>query len=466
MSLISPIRTRSLKLNVPPCTVGITDGSERGDYVPQEHVFNRIGRPHHVINLMFQYYPDMENWPTQGTKRHGFYRHNDLNKGDGYFPLVLEEGGPWGQAYLRQIEEVRAYGQDAQLTLTLHPNTPEEDLIRIAKSLEPFGRMRIRINHECNGTWFYFNQRWSYGEVSDGFIRFHNILHEHAPEILTVACWNGKGEAYTEPEKADAGGQLTEDQLAPMFRTADIVSYDQYASLHWGWPDPDYDRNHPKDFFDVPFEVWWELLYEVHDRMCDLRGGETPLEIHEINEDADVIGIAKQAEWTTRFYRHVADLKLPWLTNITFYMFRDRGGLGLEQEDVDDPSKYEEMPALKAYSDAIGDPYFDMRIEEVVNESPSLRWKTATDAQGYGFTFDVPSRAEDCALELPGALNLLVKAGDRWYHKPAGVEAIEIGAAQQGALEVAVFAPPADGRNNSGEDYRIKSELNANLRIK
>ncbi|HBA85677.1 MAG TPA: hypothetical protein DCZ95_16470 [Verrucomicrobia bacterium] len=446
---IAPIRLAS-----PRCTVGISDGSERGSYVPQAHLLNQMGRPHHTINLMFQYYPDMENWPTQGVNYLGFYRNTQLNKGDGYFPLVLEENGPWGQQYLRQIEDVRAHGQEPQLTLTLHADTPDSVLKQIALSLVPYGRMRIRINHECNGVWFYFNQRWSYKEVSDFFIRFHNILHEYAPEVSTCACWNGPGEDYNKPDGAQCmRGQLTDDSLGPMFRAADIVSFDQYASLHWGWPNPAFDPKKPTEYFGLPFEIWWKLLDDCHNKMCDLRGEEVNIEVHEINEDANVIGAQAQAEWVTRFYNEAARLNLPWLTNITYYMFRDRGGLGLEKEDVNKPDVYSEQPALATYREAIRHANFEFRTEPLPAPAPSplsFKWVTPVQAEGIQFSYAIPQGTPNATLAFPADRNLLVGCDRQWTIKPVGQTYVKL-PCQPGeeTLAVKVFAPPADGKNNT-----------------
>ncbi len=458
-SLLAPSAIRKARLAPPPCTIGITDGSERGDYVAQSHLLDAIGRPHHVVNLMFQYYPDMADWPTQGVKWRGFFRNGQLNKGDGYFPLVLEEGGTWGQLYLRQIEDVRSHGQEPQLTLTIHCDTPDETLVRIAKSLAPYGRMRIRINHECNGIWFYFNQRWSYAQVSDFFIRFHNILHEHAPLVQTVACWNGRGEDYNKPKGFVSNwGKLTEDQLAPMFRVADIVSYDQYASLHYGWPDPNFDPKKPSQFFKVPFDSWWTLLDEAYADLCEARGGPIDFEVHEINEDAELVGDAAQARWTTKFYKEVVRRKLPWLRNITFYMFRDRGGLGLEREDVDDPAKFKAVPALAAYRDAIDHPWFAMKAETAERKLEArdlaMKWISPTDAEGREFEFKLPSAARRFSLSLPKASALLVGHGDRWIVKEPGVERVKLErAAGPKPVRVKIFALPADGKDNFAGAY-------------
>jgi hypothetical protein len=417
-----------------------------------------LGRPHHVVNLMFQYYPDLENWPTQGVNWHGFYRNNALNEGDGYFPLVIESEGQWGQLYLKQIADVRAHGQEPQLTLTLHCNTPDADLVAIAQSLRPYGRMRVRINHECNGVWFYFNRRWSYREVSDFFVRFHHILHEHAPEVLTVGCWNGPGEAYSEPHKLDTQGKLVEEELAGMFRVCDIVSYDQYASLHFDWPDPAFDFNRPTGSFSIPFEYWWKTLCDFHDSICELRGHETDIEVHEINEDVDLHGVYGQAEWVRRFYTEALKRKYDWLTNITFYMFRDRGGLGLEWEDVDDPKRFEPRMALDAYREAIHDPFFAYHVIcEGMPVDMRTRWVSSTNAEGLRCRFESDASGA-VLLELPRQQHVLVGCAGRWAVKQAGEDTVTV-AFSQGVNDVDMFLPPADGKNNDGGAYG--DELNA-----
>ncbi len=463
MTTMNNTLIRRIRLARPPCTIGITDGSERGSYVPQAHLLRQTGRPHHVVNLMFQYYPDLENWPTQGVNYRGFYRNTNLNKGDGYFPLVLEEGGPWGQLYLRQIEEVRAHGQEPQLTLTLHADTPDTTLKAIARSLAPCGRMRIRINHECNGVWFYFNQRWSYSQVSDFFIRFHNILHEQAPEVQTCACWNGPGEDYAKPEgAASMRGRLTPDSLGPMFRAADIISYDQYASLHWGWPNPAFDPHNPSEFFRLPFDVWWKLLDDCHRQMCELRGEEVNIEVHEINEDADVIGLEAQAAWVTRFYQEVVRRNLPWLTNITYYMFRDRGGLGLELEDLENPERYTEQPALAAYREAIQHPHFEHKVVSG-NTHPGgplqFTWNTPTDAEGYQMDYALPGTCRSASIRLPAHQGLLIQAGSQWKVTRPGQDRLlleNLPAAD--TLSLRVFAPPT-GLNPGAFKAQLPSAL-------
>ena len=45
------------------CAVDLGDGSERGEYVNQDYILHKLGRPHRAINLMYCYYPLDKEWP-------------------------------------------------------------------------------------------------------------------------------------------------------------------------------------------------------------------------------------------------------------------------------------------------------------------------------------------------------------------------------------------------------------------
>ena len=47
------------------CAVDLGDGSERGEYVNQDYILNKLGRPHRSISLMYCYYPLDEQWPAR-----------------------------------------------------------------------------------------------------------------------------------------------------------------------------------------------------------------------------------------------------------------------------------------------------------------------------------------------------------------------------------------------------------------
>ena len=47
------------------CAVDLGDGSERGEYVNQDYILNKLGRPHRAVSLMYCYYPLDETWPAR-----------------------------------------------------------------------------------------------------------------------------------------------------------------------------------------------------------------------------------------------------------------------------------------------------------------------------------------------------------------------------------------------------------------
>src|SRR5262249_1681648 len=124
------------------------------------------------------------------------------------------------------MKDVRRHGQDVTLTLAMDCAVKSDHLERIAEELAPFGRMRIRINHECDGTWFAYSKRYTHQESADFFIRFAKILRKRAPEVQTICCWGS----------VDEKGNLRHPDLAPMLEHAHIWSLDKYLSLHFAWP--------------------------------------------------------------------------------------------------------------------------------------------------------------------------------------------------------------------------------------
>ena len=47
------------------CAVDLGDGSERGEYVDQDYILHKMGRPHRAISLMYCYYPLDKTWPVR-----------------------------------------------------------------------------------------------------------------------------------------------------------------------------------------------------------------------------------------------------------------------------------------------------------------------------------------------------------------------------------------------------------------
>ena len=207
------------------CALDLGDGSERGEYVCQDYILNVLGRPHRAVGLMYTYYPKDKEWSankiSETCKDMEIHFQWDYPYDD-YFPYG-ENGQPF-----EQMRDIRRHGQDVLLTLTIDCSLDDETLRRIARELKPFGRMRLRINHECSGNWFTHNRRFCYEEVGKFFVRFANIVKEEAPNVKTVFC---AGMARNED-----GSVENEKEFAEAYRAADEWSSDAYLALHYGWP--------------------------------------------------------------------------------------------------------------------------------------------------------------------------------------------------------------------------------------
>ena len=55
------------KLHMGPahCALDIGDGSERAEYVNQDYILHKMGRPHRGVNIMYTYYPHDAEWPAR-----------------------------------------------------------------------------------------------------------------------------------------------------------------------------------------------------------------------------------------------------------------------------------------------------------------------------------------------------------------------------------------------------------------
>lgn len=443
-------------MKAPRCAADISDGSERGEYVPQHYVFNTLGRPSRAINLMYEYHPNDKNWPEKGILENKLYKRT--RRTNGYFPYMAVDKGGTDCEPFKSMRDIRRFGQDVILTMTFDLDTPDKHLVQIAKDLRPFGRVIFRINHECNGHWFTYNKQNTYGEVSDFFVKFHKILKIHAPNVRTNACLNG-----IHPGGSDVVYHMGEDELAPAFRIADVISYDSYHSLHWGWPHDGYDPagmnfssmtgGSAGKIGRMTREQWWNLFFGFNELMLRVmnRGLQKEIYLGEVNTDADVVGPEAQAEWIKDFYRDIKEKGLPYLKGVTYYQFRDRGGLGLEYEMDENNSEGRPNPALGAYREVIKDPYFSCVIEEGEHAAfPAVfEWESSSSARGIKFSFRIPERFSKCLLVFPPGSNLIIRAGCMWFHKDSGCDKLDISAAVRpcGLCEVFVFAPPASGEN-------------------
>jgi hypothetical protein len=454
---------KAYKLHMGPaaCAVDLGDGSERGGYVCQDYILNQLGRPHRSINLMFCYYPLDKGWPTRASELDKIgnvsfawdYAYDD------YFPYTGGIGGSTDGEPFVSMKDIRRHGQDITLTLTIDCAVSDEHLIQIAKDLKPYGRLMLRINHEATGDWFAFNKRYTYQQVADFYVRFHRIIKQEAPNIRTVLCIGDVTDKET-------GEMKYEKEFKEAVRAADIWSGDYYLALNWGWPftvaEPGgnmHKRAGAKEIFDANLASF--------ERFRILNGGAgKPLVISELNADGDVTGPYDQARMMKDFYQMVRDQKAIWLTGITCYQFRDKGRLGLELEDPNNPSNGIVQPLFYEYRNIIQDDWFLPTMETGMEaECPiELRWGGFEDSDGLAVTLSFEESPVFCEVlfEEEENLNAMMELNEKWFYKKPGAKVIDLMPAfyekpLKSACELVfkLFAPPAEGVNDpvQGPDW-------------
>lgn len=446
-----------------PCAVDLGDGSERGEYVDQDYILHKLGRPHRSISLMYCYYPLDKEWPQRISeackdKEVSFawdYPYDD------YFTYKGGINGDLSDEPFRYMREIRAHGQDVILTLTIDPNVSDEHLIAIAKDLSTFGRMMIRINHECTGNWFSFTKRATYQQIADFYVRFHNIIKEHAPNVCTILCAGGV-------EKPRAKKIDKEKEFADAVRATDIWSIDKYLALHWGWPYDVAEKGGNSHGRSAVKEVY-DMAKRSYSRFKEICGGkEKPMVLSELNADGDVTGAYEQAEMIQLFCDLLKNDKDKWLSGFTFYQFRDSGRLGLEIEDPNNVNVGIEQPVMKTYKGIINDPFFmpEMTLGKTAKLPVKLRWGGAEDAEGLAIKLKLEKDPVFCEVTFEEGLNLMLEINGRWFYKSPKVKTIDLMPAfydnrldGETELTLKIFAPPASGENTpaDGDDWRINS---------
>ena len=465
------------KIHIGPakCAVDLGDGSERGEYVNQDYILHTLGRPHRAINLMYCYYPLDKEWPGRISE---VMKNAEVSfqwdyPYDDYFPYLGGLNGNTEGEPFTIMRDVRRHGQDVCLTLTIDPNVSDEHLIAIAKDLRPFGRVMMRINHEATGNWFSFTKRTSYQGVADFYVRFHKIIKEYAPNVSTVLC------AGTYDEKT--GKIEMEEEFKEAFLATDYWSIDKYISLHWGWPFDVAERGGNSHSRAYPDDVF-ESAKKTFDRLKEVNGGTgKPMVMSELNADGDVVGPYDQAEIITEFCNLVKKEKADWLNGFTLYQFRDRGRLGLEIEDPNNPDVGIPQPEMAAYKEIIHDEYFYPSItEEAEVQFPiKMRWGGFEDSDGIEIPLHFDCNPTFCEITFEEELNLMMEINGKWFYKSPKAKTIDFMSAfyekpLKGAcdLTLKIFAPPASGENDpsQGADWDINfySEITKmpNIRIR
>lgn len=458
----------SLHMGKAMCAVDLGDGSERGEYVNQDYILNKLGRPHRAVNLMYCYYPLDEGWPirasiafppTDKTNAWG-YPYDD------YFPYRGGLEGKKDDPVFEQMRDIRRHGQDVILTLTVDPAVSDEHLIAIAKDLLPFGRIMIRINHEATGSWFSFNKRASYKEVADFFARFAKIIHKYAPNVKTILCAGAAGEDRESPEKIGM-----EELFLEAAKETDIWSIDKYMSLHWGWPnDVALKGGHSHGYTGA--QPVYDCCKATYERYKEITGMDKPMVMSEHNADGDVTGPYDQCKIFRRFCDMLVENKGSWLTGFTMYQFRDRGRLGLEWEDPNNPEVGIELPLLREYRDIIHSEWFspEMTVGEKLTLPAKLRWGGSEDAEGISIplTFEKDPVFCELTFDEDDDSNLMLEINGRWFYKSPKCHYIDLMPAffdkklePNASLDLKIFAPPASGENAPGEidSYTVIEKL-------
>lgn len=435
------------------CSLDLGDGSERGEYVNQDYILNALGRPHRSVGLMYTYYPNDPHWSENKisvTCKDMEVHYQWDYPYDDYFPYG-EKGQPF-----EQMKDVRRHGQDVFLTLTIDCSLDDEILRKIARELKPYGRMRLRINHECSGTWFTHNQRFSYEEVGKFFVRFARIIKEEAPNITTVFC---AGFARNED-----GSVEQEEAFTEAYRTADEWSGDAYLALHYGWPFDIAERGGSSHNCGC-VEDNFNLFKRTFERLIELNGGvPKPMITAEINTDGDVSGAAAQGESVLRFYQKIRDEKAAWFKSVSFYQFRDRGRLGLETEDPNNSAVGIPQPILKEYKQILNDPYFMPKIQagDNANLPLQLRWGGSEDADGAAINISLEANPVFCEVTFDDPLSLMLEFNGKWFYKSPNVKTVDLMPAfyensldKAKTLPLKIFATPSEGVNpdNGSPDW-------------
>lgn len=444
-------RVYAIHMGKAKCAVDLGDGSERGEYVSQDYILNTLGRPHRSISLMYCYYPLDEGWPGRASVVHA---RPDVSFAwdypyDDYFTYKGGLNGSTDGEPFNYMRDVRRHGQDVTLTLTVDPHVSDEHIIAIAKDLKTFGRMMLRVNHECTGDWFNFTKRSTYKEIADFYCRFCKLMKEYAPNVQMILCTGGVDEGTEEIEK--------EELFAQAVRDTDMWSIDRYFSLHWGWP---YDvakkggTSHNR--YDIG-EVF-EYTKRTYERFKLLNGGVSkPMMMSEMNADGDVVGPYEQAAMVKEFCDIIKNENATWFTNFSMYQFRDRGRLGLEIEDPNNENVGIAQPLMKTYKEIIHDDYFspEMTLGAEVTLPAVLRWGGAEDAQGLAIPVHFEGNPHFCELYFEDDSNLMIEINGRWFYKSPKVKFVDLMPAffekpLDGASDMTIklFAPPASGEND------------------
>ena len=452
---------KKISLNPAKCAVDLSDGSERGLYVDQDYILRKLGRPHRAVNIMYCYYPNDKTWPKRAQDA---YKDMDVSFAwdypyDNYFPYLGGLNGSTKGEPFTCMRDIRRHGQDVILTLTCDPKVDEKHMIAIAKDLRPFGRMMLRLNHECTGSWFSFNKRATYQEIADFYVKFHKVIRKYAPNVSMILCAG----AVDNPkdEKAEK-----EDEFLQAIKDTEIWSIDKYIALNWGWPYEVAEKNNKQHMLNKT-SATYNTAKRTFERFKKICGCTKPMVMSELNADGDVTGPYDQVKIMKNFAKLVKNDPEQWFSAFCFYQFRDDGRLGLEITDPNNPQVGVEQPMMAAYKDIIDDDFFkpEMKVHKTAKLPVLLRWGGSEDAEGVSVELNFEKDPVFAEATFTGSLadaNLMMELNGMWFYKAPGVKFVDFMPAffkkrlkGPAKLKLNIFAPPATGENEKkqGKDW-------------
>lgn len=392
----------------------LNNGSERGDFIDCEKILWSMGRIHDGIQMMKTYYPSDPSWTTEG-KISKFSKKDGVNfawghEYDDYEPYDILEPASKTR---KQLEQVKQFGADVHLTLTMDMSLTELDLEKIFEPLKNYGKVYLRINHEANGYWFRHNTLHSYKEVADFFVTCHKVVKRISSNIYTV--FNVSADAFVgdgiNNVVTNKDAHLESHELLAAVQAADFWSIDKYVTLNWGWP-----HTHPDsspDYFKGSIDTWWRLVEECYLLMASMNGGHCkPLFIGEFNTDSDVVGQDGQVETIKDVYKRIRLSHYPWLRGISMYQYCDEGGLGL---NTGNQYGYVETPALAAYRTEIHENDYLVKLDEAEWERSafSFSWKDIDNIKGLKIEI---TEAGSLSFKNRWITPVYVKVGSSWHY--------------------------------------------------
>ena len=427
----APVSVTGVKISPAACSVDLGDGSERGEYVCQDYVLSKLGRPMRAINLMYCYYPDDKEWPKRAS--YVADRKGRENPYDDYFPytggLTGKRHSSSGPDVFECMKDIRRHGEDVILTIRTRQSKP---VSFFATSCPMAPKPSI----------------------------IQKIFHREAPQAKVILCLDG----YT---SLNAEKMVREDEFIPAMKAADIVSVDRYLSLHWGWPG-DIAETGGSNFKSFGVRNVYALAKKSAQRYDLICGKHKPMLLSELNADGDVNGPYDQCRMLKSFCEMIKRDEDKWLSGFTLYQFRDRGRLGLEIQDPNNENVGIEQPLMKTFKDIISDPYFSpvfaegRAVKMEKNGTPAaavkMRWGGSEDAEGIALTYEAGGAPLFCECYFEEELidaSLMLEVNGRWFHKAPGTSYVDLMPAffatrkvSYDKITIRMFMTPPDGIND------------------